>query len=60
MSSYLVNFASTSDPNGTDSNGNALPEWKDIAQTDGISYMSFDTDAEWTTMDADKSEFWTE
>ena len=60
MSSYLVNFATTADPNGNDSDGNALPEWKDVAQTEGVSYMNLDDDAQFITMDAEKAALWAE
>ncbi len=54
MSSYLVNFAKTGDPNGGD-----LPEWKDVASTSEISYLDIGDEIKFVEMNPDKADFWT-
>lgn len=53
MSSYIVNFVTTGNPNG-----NGLFDWKDVASTDTISYLGLGDTIEWIEMDADKNAFW--
>lgn len=56
MSGYLVNFAKTGNPNGTDADGNPLPEWKAVDLNDDITYMNFgDEGTSLVTMDSAKS-----
>ncbi len=43
ISSYFVNFIKTGDPNGSDSNGNELPQWNPYTEADRYE-MSFTKD----------------
>lgn len=54
MSSYLVNFAKTGDPNG-----DSLSKWDSGAST-GFSYMKLDEDNSMTSFDDAKTKFWTD
>ena len=55
MSGYLVNFAKTGDPNGTDKDGNALPEWNSVADGN-VEFMHFGDDSiSMDTLGAEKS-----
>ena len=54
MSSYIVNFAKTGNPNGEN-----LPEWKDVSATAGISYLDIDDEIKFVEMNPDKADFWT-
>lgn len=58
MSSYLVNFAATGNPNGVNSTGAPLPQWKASNDTEAVSYLELGDTAVWTEMDADTSAFW--
>lgn len=58
MSSYLVNFATNGNPNGKDSKGNLLPEWKSVNNSRGISYMHIGDDIAWSEMDSNKATVW--
>lgn len=55
MSGYLVNFATTGNPNGT-----GLPEWKAIEETSTVSYMHLGDTSEFVELDQTKSDFWIE
>ncbi len=43
MSSYWLNFIKYGNPNGKDTNGNALPEWKTSSQSNGLLMEFGDT-----------------
>ena len=43
MSSYWLNFIRTGNPNGSDSVGNPLPEWKESSECDGLVMELGDT-----------------
>ena len=58
MSSYLVNFAKTGDPNGKDSRGKNLPRWYAFDGSDRISYLHIGDKIRQTEMNASKSKFW--
>lgn len=54
MSDYLVNFATTGDPNGS-----GVPAWTAYeAGADGITYMELGDEVAERTMDDDKASFW--
>ena len=53
MSSYLVNFAKTGNPNGEN-----LPEWKDVSATENISYLDIADEIKFVEMNPDKANFW--
>ena len=53
MSSYLVNFAKTGNPNGE-----GLPVWTASTETDGISYLDLGDTVQWIEMDEAKSNLW--
>lgn len=54
MSSYLVNFAKTGNPNGDN-----LPEWKEVGATKNISYLEIGDEIKFFEMNPDKATFWT-
>lgn len=53
MSSYLVNFASSGDPNG-----NGLPRWECAPADGGIGFMHLDGKSSFEEMEPDKAAFW--
>lgn len=53
MSSYIVNFAKTGNPNGDN-----LPEWKDADGTENISYLDIGDEIKFVEMNPDKASFW--
>ncbi len=57
MSSYLVNFAKTGDPNGKDSRGKNLPQWRPF-KVGKISYLHIGNKIRWDEMNSGKSAFW--
>ena len=54
MSSYLVNFAKTGNPNG-----DGLPEWGEVGSTKNISYLNIGDEIKFLEMNPDKSTYWT-
>lgn len=58
MSSYLVNFASTGNPNGRDHYGKKLPLWKAADASKDIAFLHLGDKVRWEEMDHGKSEFW--
>lgn len=57
MSSYLVNFAKTGDPNGKNSRGKNLPHW-DAFSGGKISYLHIGNKIRQNKMSDKKSNFW--
>ena len=53
MSSYLVNFAKTGNPNGKD-----LPAWKAVGESSNIGCLRISENIQWLEMDLAKSDFW--
>ncbi len=58
MSSYIVNFARTGDPNGKDSRGKNLPRWDAFNDSGKVSYLHLGDKIHQTEMSASKSKFW--
>ena len=58
MSSYIVNFAKTGNPNGKDSFGEDLPQWDEVGKSNGISFMHIGDQIQFETMNPEKSRFW--
>lgn len=58
MSSYLVNFASTGNPNGRDHYGKKLPLWKAADASKDIAFLHLGDKVRWEEMNHGKSEFW--
>ncbi len=54
MSSYLVNFAATGDPND-----GYLPYWESVKDSPTVSYMYLGDVVEFELMEPDKADFWT-
>ena len=57
MSSYLVNFAKTGDPNGKDSRGKNLPQWRPF-KVGRVSCLHIGDKIRWDEMNSGKSAFW--
>ena len=58
MSSYIVNFAKTGNPNGKDNIGRILPTWKEFSPNSNIAYLHIGDDIQYFEMDSAKSNFW--
>ena len=57
MSSYIVNFAKSGNPNGLDSVRRTLPIWNEVKQNSNISYLHIGDKIQFTEMETAKSEF---
>ena len=56
LSSYLINFAAAGDPNGTDVNGEILPEWS--AAEGGFTVLGIEEEISEFTISNEELAFW--